>query len=201
MANICDFELKAVGKSVPDLISFYKEVSANYIYSKDPDNPKVWFESHGVEEEVEHHLYRVNTYRFRDPISEAVEEEDDGFFSITISGECAWSVKSCMIGNDPFCYHSPDRIKGTTLCEQAARYGIRIEVFSSEPGMCFMEHYLISEKGELLAEECVEYQEICLDDFESKEEAEEAIGESIPERVWENEDWYEVGGMEWAYSI
>lgn len=80
----------------------------------------------------------------------------DGLGYMRIDGDCAWSVKSSMI----------DCRREQSLPSAAEELDLTIEIFSSEPGCCFQEHYLILNTGDIAIEECIEYREICVEDAE-----------------------------------
>ena len=71
------------------------------------------------------------------------------------SGDCAWSVQTAMIDA------STDR----NLLGEIARLGLAVEIYSSEPGVGFQEHYVI-DKGALLIDECVDYEEYWIEGAE-----------------------------------
>ena len=138
-----------------------------------------------------------------------ISEENDG--SCVISGWCKWSVASALINNAESMRKNPDKwillsdkrseLTFITLPEASKKYNLDVEVFSEEPGCCFSEHYLIK-KGTFEIEECVNYYEYCLCDYETKEEAEAEIGFSISDKDWNSKDYITSGGYEsWDFSI
>lgn len=54
------------------------------------------------------------------------------------------------------------------------------EIFSSEPGMCFAEHYIIKD-GELVCEEEKEYSEVYIGDHDTFEDYEKYCREEFDE--------------------
>ena len=96
----------------------------------------------------------------------------------------------------------PEDFRGTTLPIESERLHLNIEVFSEECGMCFQEHYVII-NGDIIVSECVEWEEYCLEDYETKEEAEEDLGIEITDEEWESgEPYISRGGFgEWDFSI
>ena len=123
-----------------------------------------------------------------------------------LNGDCKWSVASALINNAVSMRRTPEKwffgnsiqtsmITFITLIEASKIYNVEIEVFSEEPGCAFAEHYLIKE-GNVIENECVDYYEYYLGDFETKEETEKEYGIKIPDEVWEHEDYYRVGGFD-----
>ena len=97
----------------------------------------------------------------------------------------------------------PNEFRGTTLPIESERLNLDIEVYSEECGCCFQEHYMIL-KGDLICEECVDWYEYCLGDYETKEEAEEELEIEITDEEWENgqDDYISRGGFgNWDFSI
>lgn len=70
-------------------------------------------------------------------------------FSVNTYGDCAWSVKSSM------CH---DAENSRSLKSEAERLHLVIEVFSSETGCQFQEHYL-TVFGDVIVNDCVDYEE------------------------------------------
>ena len=76
-------------------------------------------------------------------------------FTIYLSGDCANSVKSSM---------RDDGIRFPSLESESKRLGLVVEVFSSEPGCEFQEHFLVA-KGQVIIDACVHYEEHVVDNF------------------------------------
>ena len=74
-------------------------------------------------------------------------------------GDCAWSVLTAM-----------QYYNGRTPCleSETDRLGLVVELFSSEPGCQFQEHILIA-KGVVCIEDCVDYEEHWVDNYDSLE--------------------------------
>lgn len=77
------------------------------------------------------------TYSASPAESEMINEE---VFMMIISGDCAWSVKSAMMG------------RKISLESETRRLGLFLEVFSEEHGCQFQEHLLIN-KGDVILSE------------------------------------------------
>ena len=135
MPNYCDFNMRVVGQEA-DVREFH-DMLTNY------DNVP--------------HFWRVFD-------ADIQEEEllDDGRVQVDISGDCAWSVYSCMCeGEDTYANDSPSC--STSLQKESLKKHLQIEVFSTEPGFEFAEHYIYID-GKELENSCVKYNEYFIDD-------------------------------------
>lgn len=113
--------------------------------------------------------------------------------SATFYGDCAWSITSSMLdgNNEEF-----------NLLDRTRDLGLRLEAYGQEPGIGFEEHYYI-DRGELLVSETADFQEHDLTMFDSRTEAEEALGFSISEEEWDEyqNGWLPHGGFgEWSFD-
>ena len=135
------------------------------------------------------------------------EDEENRAF---IDGWCKWSVQSALIDNaismrtEPNMWHFGDNtdastIEFITLWEACARWNIDMEVFSEEPGCAFQEHYKYV--GGYVYQTCVEWNEYDLDDYETKEEAEEELEIKITDEEWEEGGFIGRGGFDWEFEI
>ena len=93
--------------------------------------------------------------------ADVYEKEDD--YAI-IGGDCAWSVISAMRNEG-----NPNNIE-----KLSARLNLAIEVYCEECGFEFQEHFLVK-NGNVMIDECVDWEEYAVEDFETKEEAEEEL--------------------------
>lgn len=176
MPNYCDFDMKIVGerKNIEELIAVlnsdynYEPISphhisgGNYPLVHQPPSP-IYYTTNGYKLESitgPRHMFRV----FEAYVNRIKDEPNASY----LSGYCAWSVYSCMFGTPHTYYddfitekHGNKYIGfiGTTLPDESRRLNLKIEVYSEEPGCGFMEHYLI-DNGEILIEDCVDYQEV-----------------------------------------
>lgn len=89
-----------------------------------------------------------------------IDEEDD---RITLCGDCAWSVYTCMCEGSVGTYKKFDEEvrddKGrlmTTIAYLSDILNLEIEVISDEPGMGFSEH-LCYKNGEEIVNDCEDY--------------------------------------------
>jgi hypothetical protein len=136
-----------------------------------------------------------------------VEQRYGNVYEAVINGYCAWSVSSCMLEGgyyNSFKKEYPSEFRGTTLPIESKRLNLDIEVYSEESGMCFQEHYVIID-GEIVRNECVDWEEVWVEDFETKEEAEEELEIKITDEEWaagQDEGYFTRGGFEnWDFNI
>jgi hypothetical protein len=180
--------MRAVGTK-ENIEEFIKVMNAGYDYGT-------------MEFDYDRHMFRVF-----EAVSDEIDEYDDGVFAVTINGYCAWSVRSCMFDDG---YYGrikerySDDFRGTTLLLESKKLGLNIEVFSEESGMCFQEHYMIID-GELVCDECVDWSEYWVEEYETKEEAEEDLEIAITDEEWneaQSEGYFTRGGFEnWDFEI
>lgn len=179
MANICGFSMCVKGNH-QDIESFYNAMSQNgNIYM-----------GRGAEAEIQY------------------EDEESRAF---IDGWCKWSICSALISNaismrtEPETWHFGDvdvsQLEFITLMEACERWNLIVEVYSEECGCEFQEHYVV-DHGKVVCNECVDYYEYCLDDYETKEEAEEELGIKITDEEWRDGGFISRGGFEeWDFEI
>lgn len=128
MPNICNFDMKVSGKK-KDIERLYKML--NY------------------DESEKYRFYRVFEcfYTYEEDLEDV---SDDECVSTFISGECAWSVKNCMLAE------SSDEYEHLTSIDKVSKeLDLLIEIVSEERGFNFTEHYVI-DNGEILINECNE---------------------------------------------
>ena len=187
MPNYCNYSMCVVGAK-ENVEEFIKVIKADYDYGT-------------MEFSHDRHMFRVFEAE-----NDEIEERFDGKFQAIIDGYCAWSVASCMLERG---YYSDckarygSNFKGTTLLIESERLHLDIEVYSSESGCCFQEHYIVS-NGEMECEEATDWQEIWVDDYETKEEAEEAFEMEITDEEWAkglDEGYFTRGGFDWDFEI
>ena len=179
MANICSFSMKAKGKS-ENITAFYNAMTQNgTIYM-----------GRGAEAEINY---------------------DDAEGSAQIDGWCKWSVQSAMIDDAISMRTNPNiwswgggvdtsKLEFITLLEATEKWNLVIEAYSEESGCCFQEHYIF-DKGTVVSDECVDWEEYWLDGYKSKEEAEEELEIIISDVEWADR-YYSRGGFEsWDFEI
>lgn len=180
MANICSLLIKARGNK-EDIEQFHKALN---------QDGKIWM-GRGAETDL--------TF------------EEDG--SAFMSGWCKWSVQSALIDDaismrtEPERWYHPEgeeEHEYITLFEACKKWNLIVEVYSEEEGMQFQEHY-ICDKGNIICDECVNWEVYEVGDYETKEEAEEEWDEEFTDEEWANQDEdgrITRGGFgEWVYEI
>ena len=136
--------------------------------------------------------------------------DDEGNDRAFIDGWCKWSVQSALHDNaismrtkpEMWAFHNtdPSKLEFITFIEASEKWNLEVEVYSEEPGCEFQEHYIVR-NGIMELDECVEWHEYWIDDYETKEEAEEEIGIFITDEEWE-EGFVQRGGFgEWVFEI
>lgn len=179
MANICSFLMKVKGNR-EDITEFYMAIN---------QKGKIWM-GRGA-------------------------ETDLGFVddkTALMSGWCKWSVISALVDNaismrthPELWYHTPgeEEHEYITLFEACEKWNIIMEVYSEECGMQFQEHYRC-DKGRIIYQECVGWEEYDIDDYETKEEAEEELETEFTDEEWANADDGRItrGGFKsWTFEI
>ena len=185
MPNYCDYSMCVKGTK-ENVEEFIKVIQADYDY-------------HGMIFSHDRHLFRVFEANY-----DEIEKMCDDTYQVIINGYCAWSVASCMLEGGYYAdvkTRYPNEFRGTTLLLESKRLGIDIEVYSEECGCCFQEHYVIV-NGDLICDECVEWNEYCIDDYNTKADAEEELGIEITDAEWREGGFISRGGFEsWDFEI
>ncbi len=168
MANYCDYSMCIQGPA-PNVEEVIKSVKAHYDY----DNMKFDHKSH---------LTRV----FESDIMEDITTK--GIRKVVIDGYCAWSVYSCMLSGLNTYYNSlkeeyGDESRATTLEELSREHNVAIEVYGSEQGDGFQEHYAFIH-GEMYIDEVTDFEALYEDGYDDKEEFQESLNE-LKERYGE----------------
>ena len=189
MPNYCYYQMCVKGTK-ENVEEFIKVIKAGYNYGT-------------MEFDYDRHLFRVFEADY-----DEIEKVDDNEYRVVISGDCAWSVSSCMLNEHFSSYYNcikeryPNEFRGTTLPLESKRLQLAIEVYSEECGEAFQEHYLF-ENGETIIDECVDYSEYYIGDYNSKAEAEEDLDIDITDEEWNSgEEYIKRGGFEeWYFDI
>ena len=173
MPNLCDYDMRVEGKK---------------------DNVEKLLRIMKYEEPI--HMYRI----FSAEIYDSKRKSED-VYVVSICGDCAWSVYVCMLeGNSCYYQGEPD---GTSLLQLTKELNLKIEIFSSEPGIGFQEHYFI-DKGKLIVDEEADYNEFWFDEENlSKEEIEEEINRPITDEEFKDylsEGYFSRGGFDGEYK-
>lgn len=186
MPNLCSYSMKV--KGTPENVQeFIKIIQANYSYE---NGVCVDFKT---KEPIERHLWRVFDADIFD------DETENNIRVIILTGSCAWSVHSCMCsGRGTYQSDNPNK-NGTTLADESKRLNLSIEVFSEEPGMCFMEHYVYV-NGKEIINECVDWNEYYVGDFETVEELNAEYNTNFTQEEFESDEYLHTGGMEWIFD-
>lgn len=180
MANLCSFLMKVRGNK-DDIIQFHKALT---------QEEKIWM-GRGAGADLE------------------FEAED----LATLTGTCKWSIQSALIDNaismrtDSRKWYFGEGLSSKdfefiTLYEACERWNLVVEVYSEECGCQFQEH-IICDKGEIVCDDCVDWEEYWLDDYETKQDAEDELGIMLTDEEWENrDDRVTRGGFEsWDFEI
>lgn len=177
MANICDFQMCVRG-NCSNIEKFYDAM-----------------------------CQKGNIYMGRGASAEIEFESED---RAMITGWCKWSIQSALIDNAESMRSNPERwwwgegekpSEFITLWEACKKWNLDMEVYSEESGCCFQEHYVCIE-GDIICDECVEWYEYCIDDYETKEEAEAELDIEITDEEWSSEAFISRGGFEnWDFEI
>ena len=163
MPNICIGTVKVRGYK-DNVEEFTRIIQSNYDYSK----PDLDFHKPHFCRIFEAYIASYETYGLL-----AVAEYD-------IS--CAWSVAACMLpGKFSYYADTKDGINGiktygTHLLEIGKKLNLDVEIFSSEPGMGFQEHYRI-QSGIMCEDECTEYHELYIGEYETYQDLIDDYGE------------------------
>ena len=140
-------------------------------------------------------------YRVFDADLVSIKQMEGNIYRGYIVGCCAWSVYCCMMEGE-HCYYQgePD---GTSLLQLSKALNLKMEIFSSESGIGFQEHYFI-DKGTLEINEEAEYGEFWFDeDNLTKEEIEEEMDGPITDKEYRDylsEGYFSRGGFDMVYS-
>lgn len=181
MANMCGFSMMVKGNR-NDIEAFYNAMR---------QDGKVWM-GRGANAEIEY---------------------EDGANRAFINGDCKWSIQSALVDNAISMRNNPagwyfdegvdsSKLEFITLFEACKKWNLNMEVYSEECGFEFQEHYIFAD-GDLICDECVDYYEYDISEFETKEKAEEELGITITDAEWSNkEEWVSRGGFEnWDFEI
>lgn len=135
MANDCFFMMKVTGTE-QGIKRLWNALDATY--HCEPDDPE--------------HFWRI----FDITNCNKKAQVKDHIYTEEWIGDCAWSTHSCMLDGS-FTYQEGDTTgKGITLNRISAEEHLIIEVYSSEPGMCFSEHILVVD-GEFIINDETDY--------------------------------------------
>lgn len=191
MPNICLYSMCTIGKK-EDVEEFIKVIKADYDYGT-------------MEFSHDRHFFRVFEADCDEIEDLGANIYGDNLYKVIINGECAWSVGCCMFRGgyyDDFKERFQNEFRGTTIPAESERLNLSIEVFSEECGCCFQEHYTVID-GKIIEDECVDWYEYDLSEYDTKEEAEENLEIEITDEEWNSgEDFISRGGFSsWDFTI
>lgn len=188
MANICDFSMRVKGTK-ENIDKFYNALR---------QKGNVWIGRGTFDTDIQY-----------EPTSEI------DIFYADIYGGTKWSIYSSLIHNaismrtEPDTWYwgenkNPNDYEFITLWEACEKYSLDMEVYSSECGCAFQEHFMYVNGKQF--EECVDYYEFDVEEYDTKEEAEEDLGETFTDEEWNtakaDDNWIKRGGYEeWIFSI
>lgn len=203
MPNLCDYTIKVKGKkeNVETFLN-YLDNDYHYIEDKNLDSDlrqecEKKYKLHFVSQDKkihlftnhEKHMYRIFDVYFVD------EGESDGKFYSIATGDCAWSVYNCMFDGAHTYYaenvESSDlrQEHSTTIPILSQELDLDIEIYSTEIGMEFAEHFLV-EKGKIIKDECFRYEEIYKEDYPDKSEMEKKVEREISDDDWKYGEFF-----------
>lgn len=107
------------------------------------------------------HLFRVFEANLIRDQCYYIPPDENGDIIRTVSGYCAWSVYSCMFEGG--CTYYNDFMRdfgiryigffGTTIPKLSRLLNLDIEIFSEETGVCFQEHYRVTNGNIIINDE------------------------------------------------
>lgn len=119
------------------------------------------------------------------------ENSVDGMISAYGYGDCAWSVLTAMRNYGG---------RAPSLESETKRLGLKIEIYSSEPGCCFQEHVII-DNGDIIEEECVDYEEHWVWEFDTIEEYNKEYMTDFTEDMVDDDGEIKIGGFGDEYGV
>lgn len=176
MPNYCNYDMHVEGKK-KNILTLIDYLSAEYHYcnfTKEGkavlETPECYVEySDNERRNVAHHIGgRVFNCFYDDYMFETVSDDDK--MTVYLSGDCAWSVSACMFANGYYgdlMKEYGDKCKSITILQACQDLDLKVEIFSSEPGMCFSEHYCIDNEGNCFVDEQTELYEVLVDEYET----------------------------------
>ena len=121
--------------------------------------------------------------------------ERDGEYYSYLYGDCAWSVDSAFNKN---------------FRDIISKYKLNVEIYSEEPGVGFMEHYMW-EYGEMTLNETADFLLWHIDDFVNEEDLEIFLANNLVKKAkitkenymsFADDDGYiKIGGYDYIWTI
>jgi hypothetical protein len=119
------------------------------------------------------------------------KKREDEIVSVVGFGDCAWSVLCSMMAEY--------RGANPSLESESERLGLVVEVYSSEPGCQFQEHMLFN-KGDVVINECVDYEEHWIWEFDTIEEYNDEYETNFTEDMVDDNGNICIGGFGDTYG-
>lgn len=112
----------------------------------------------------------------------------DDIVSEYVEGFCKWSVLCAM----------RDEYRNPSVESESRKLNLFVEIYSTEIGCAFQEHVFIK-KGEIVVDDCVDYNEIYVGQYDSIEEYNAANGTDFTQNMVED-DLIIIGGFGEEYN-
>lgn len=128
----------------------------NYCYYE----MKVIGSDDAIDELISMMKYSHPTHHFYRAFEADVYERGENY--AFISGDVAWSINCAMFCYIGYCNGTDKQFD--FISNVSERLQLEIEIFSSEPGIGFQEHYLIR-CGEMIIDDCKDYSEYYFDEY------------------------------------
>ena len=213
MPNYCDFDIHARGKK-KDILTLFDWMNADYRYTestydmelrcyKPLKKPECYVFENGVKKDVAHHIgYRIFELNF--DASDFKDAPDDEELCLYGWGYCAWSVYTCMFSG-PHTYYSDAKdypvSLSVTLPDACKMLSVEAEIYSSESGCTFAEHYHVNGDGEILSDECTKFFDVYIDEYGSFEDYEKMCKEEYGEEPLLTKETFENARDEGECSV
>lgn len=183
MANVCFFNLNVVGTE--DKVKEFCNILNG-------ENERYFAGIEEIEEIKRTNIINTKSNKFK----------KGNLVSVFFSGDCKWSVLTSMLEDGYYREFSKTDKNITNLEIETKRLELFVEVISSECGLGFMEHHII-DNGDIVLNDCVDYEEYFMEDYDNVEEFNEDTGENWTEEEFKNynEEYYKIGGIDWEYVV
>ena len=175
MPNWCEYSMRIKG-SKRNISKFCSYMVAGYRYG---ETAEIYRVIGNREVPTAHHIgYRVASFEFSDSAVEDLKNlKANDEYCLQAWGDCAWSVFSTMFSGEHTYYtdlHKEHLAKykkdpAWTIPIAAKMLKLDIEIYSTESGNCFAEHYIVNKEGKILKNEETEYGIVFIEDYENEE--------------------------------
>ena len=204
MPNWCSYEAMFEGRK-KDLQTLFKWMNADYDYSGNKSEIYL-INTDNSKTVLDHHVgFRVQNCDYDENFLNSFP--DDEVITINAVGTVAWSLHSCLFKGEytyPSMYsifknlnpfkkivgrkslwkcikETIKRRKALTLDKACKMLNIKAELYSTESGMGFAEHYCIAPNGKILVNQEAEYREIYIGDYDCYENFIKGMKEQYPD--------------------